>query len=56
MCNFKEPRFSLKINKFTTSRVACLWNKVLSLKDMLPTGGSDSEINLQLFYLQYLFE
>ena len=30
MCNFKEPRFSLKITKFTTSsRLACLWNKVL---------------------------
>ena len=30
MCNFKEPRFSLKITKFAiSSRVPRLWNKIL---------------------------
>ena len=30
MCNFKEPRFSLKVTKFAiSSRGPRLWNKIL---------------------------
>ena len=30
MCNFKEPRFSLKLTKFAiSSRGSRLWNKIL---------------------------
>ena len=30
MCNFKQPRFSLKVTKFAiSSRGPCLWNKIL---------------------------
>ena len=30
MCNFKEPRFSLKVTKFAiSSRGPSLWNKIL---------------------------
>ena len=59
MCNFKEPRFSLKITKFTiSSRGPRLWNKILNNNtnaftsySLFQTTIKNRLINLENLYL-----